>query len=299
MTDVTAPIIIEKSGPLHINRDFRKLLTSAGLDSFDALYGYPGGEVVKDIRERSVTRIDIEAGGTTRRFYLKRHRTEQTGIRGLLSRWLLGRSPAQGCKEFDTLCDFRKHGLPTVVPVAAGERRTGLFRTESFVLTEDFSPFVSLEEIIRERPEFLEGPAGEVRKAILLRQIGRLARQMHQSGFNHRDFNATHVLLHYEDRKGVPRTALFDLQRVDRRKYLRFRWIIKTIAEVNYTLPEGLFSPQDRLRLFLAYKGKSCLGLRDRVQWLWIRRKTARISRHTDHIMARRAERRRKGLPER
>jgi len=143
------------------------------------------------------------------------------------------------------------------------------------------------------------GPEGEYRKRILIKEIALFARRMHQSGFNHRDFNATHILLHYETGSDMPKIALFDLQRVDRKRFLRYRWMIKTLAELNYTMPEKLFDTKDRLCLLLSYKRKNKLYAWDRLQWLWIKRKTARIKRHNEKMLTKRERRRKKGFMER
>ncbi|MCD4787116.1 MAG: hypothetical protein K8R09_02715, partial [Desulfobacterales bacterium] len=104
---------------------------------------------------------------------------------------------------------------------------------------------------------------------------------------------------YYKDKSDAPDIALFDLQRVDRSSVLQFRWIIKSLAELNYTLPESLFDEEDRIPLLLSYRGKKKLNLWGWLQWLWIKRKTARIKRHTEKMMARRKERRQRGLIER
>jgi hypothetical protein len=122
---------------------------------------------------------------------------------------------------------------------------------------------------------------------------------MHDKGFNHRDFNATHILLRYETPSDIPQLAVFDLQRVNRSRIFRFRWPIKTLAEVLYTLPENLFDEEDRQHLFACYKRKKKLNFLDWFQWRWIQRKTDRIARHTTKMMKKRAERIQKGLLER
>jgi len=213
----------------------------------------------------------------------------------LFPKWIL----SQGRREFENICDFRRCELPTVIPLAAGEKFVSFFWAESFLITEDFAPFISLEHLLRHHPEFLMGPEGELKKRILIKEIALLARRMHQSGLNHRDFNATHILLHYGNQSDVPQIALFDLQRVDRGRFLRFRWIIKTLAEVIYSLSNQIFNKEDQIYLFKSYKRKEKLGNWDHFQFFWIKRKTARIKRHTEKIMARREARRKMGLMER
>lgn len=286
----------ETKGCVTVNRRFKHLLKAAGLTDFEAVYRYDGGTVIKDIRQRTVTFMELEENGLKRRFYLKRHKPEQLGPVNVLMSWIAGRRCSQGWMEFDNICRFRQKGLPTVEPVACGEKNVGFSRMESFVITEDVFPYIPLEKIIEEHPECFQGESGGHRKRKLIEQVAALARKMHLRGFNHRDFNATHVLVRYRDASVDPELALIDLQRVDKNKLMRFRWIIKTMAELCYTLPAPLFDQSDHRLLFCAYKGKKHVNLPDRIQLYWIRRKTEKIRRHTEHIRARRGKISQKGI---
>jgi hypothetical protein len=246
-----------------------------------------GGKTIKKIKARSVIRFEIQIAGRKRVFYLKRHNPEFVGLQRILALFVPKVIFSEGKKEFENICDFREGGLGTVLPVAAGERFVKFCWAQSFLITEDFSPFISLEYMLRDNPEFFMGKKGYDRKRNLINKVGKFARKMHNKGFNHRDFNATHILLHYKNESGLHDIALFDLQRVDRSSVQRFRWIIKSLSELNYTLPEGIFDEEDRISLLLSYKGKKKLNAWDRLQWIWIKRKTARIKRHTDKIIDR------------
>ncbi len=298
MNELAGSIIRRKENGLLLNQAFYPLLKSNGLLDFETIYRYQGGQIVKKISSRSIVRIELYAP-EKHILYLKRHVPERISTFVSIPALNFSGTSSQGRLEFENICDFRENSIPTVTPVACGEHRIHSNRVESFVLTEDFHPWISLEEMIRDHPEFFRGSEGTERKKVLLDKLGRLAKKMHRSGFNHRDFNATHILLRYTEDGELHEPALFDLQRVDRKRMFRFRWIIKALAELNYSLPEDLFTPEDRRRLFNAYHGKSSLSLWNRFQYLWIQKKTGRISRHTDHMMAKRAERRRLGLPER
>lgn len=280
VNDMCLPVRSVNADAMILNRDYQDILKTSGLDSFDSVYAYPDGEVIKNIKDRSVTRIEM--GGNA--FYLKRHNRENIGFLRLFKAFFPRRILSQGRLEFENACIFRECGLSTAIPVAAGERFFRFFWAESFVMTSDVFPFVSLEDMLRENPDFFKGATGEIRKKILMDKLGKVALKMHRHGLNHRDFNATHILLFYENESDIPQIALFDLQRVNRRKFLRFRWIIKSLAELSYTLPEDLFDEKDRMTLFLSYKDKSSLHWWDKVQLFWIRRKVGRIRRHTEKI---------------
>lgn len=285
MTLGAGRIETEQRPHMVVNRDYVSMLESCGLLDFDRLYHFQDGTVVKKIRDRGVLRMEIQTGNQNRFFYLKRHLDVRIGLGSMFSSFCSGKSPSPGRSEFENICDFRDKAIPTVVPVAAGERQTGCCRYESFLLTESFEPYVSFEEIIYKHPERLQGPEGERRKVSLITAIARLARQMHDAGFNHRDFNATHVLVGPEDAGGNFALALFDLQRMDRKKWLQPKWFIKIMAELGYTMPAPLFNDRDRLLLFQSYKGSSRMGMRERLQLQWIRMKMTRIGKHTDNIM--------------
>ena len=299
MKDFSSQIECIKKDHLIFNKDYLEVLDDVHFDSFESVWKYQDGETIKKIKARSVIRFEIQTDSGKKYFYLKRHNTNFVGIKRILALFFPKPVLSEGKREFENICDFRKGGLGTVTPVIAGERFVKFCWVQSFLITEDFSPFISLEYMLRDNPEFFMGKTAGDRKRNLINRIGIFAKRMHEKGFNHRDFNATHILLYYKDKSDAPDIALFDLQRVDRSSVLQFRWIIKSLAELNYTLPESLFDEEDRIPLLLSYRGKKKLNLWGWLQWLWIKRKTARIKRHTEKMMAVRKERRQRGLIER
>jgi len=282
MNDFSSSIDCVTTQNLTINREHETFLREVGLDSFEAIWRHQGGEFIKNIRPRSVVRITVSHASQKKIFYLKRHKKEFLGLWRLFSRFLQTKGQSQGLLEFNNICEFRNRGLKTIVPVVAGEESSGFFWAESFLVTEDCQPYISLEDLLKNHPEFLTGPEGENRKKILIAEIAALARKMHQSGFNHQDFNTTHILLNYEKGSDLPELALFDMQRVEKNRIFRIRWKIKSLARLNYTLPDELFTPEDRINLLRFYKKKPRLNFLDRLEWFWILKKTDRIRRHTE-----------------
>jgi hypothetical protein len=288
MQQFTGAIDCIESDHLIVNMAYQEFLARICFNSFESVYNYSKGDAIKRIRAKTVLRLEFNDKGAKRIFYLKRHGKEFIGFTGLLQRFFTRSGRSQGRLEFENICDFRKNNFPTVVPVAAGEKFCRILWVKSFLITEDFSPYISLEELLEHQPQFFTSPEGVQRKRILLDELSRLARNMHQRGLNHLDFNATHILVHYENGSLPPKLALFDFQRVSKRKFVRFRWKIKSLARLNYSLPVEIFTEEDRLYLFMSYLKKNKLANTDRLQWLWFNRKTARIKHHTDKILARR-----------
>ncbi len=288
MKDFSSTVNRIETKHLVVNQDYQKLLQDIKFDSFESIWQHRNGETIKNIKKRSVIRIEINQHNQKKMIYLKRHNIEFVGFSRLLSRFFSKYGLSQGRLEFENICDFRNSNLPTVVPIAAGEKLQHLFWAESFLITEDFHPYISLEAFLENQPQFFMDPT---KKKVLLKEIASLARKMHKNGFNHRDFNATHVLFHYDNESDVPNIALFDLQRVERSRFFKFRWKIKSLARLNYSLPDDIFSAEDKLNIFLSYKSKKRLNPKDSLEWLWIKRKTAKIKRHTEKKLASNNER--------
>jgi heptose I phosphotransferase len=282
MKEFSIPIdCVEKNG-IFINKNYQEFLQNTGLDSFEALWRCREGQLIKDVRRRTVIRFVAADKGTEINFYLKLHKPGFKGLQALTRSFFGSKNLSQGLLEFNNICEFRKKGISTVIPVAAGEKSEGFLKIKSFLITRDCHPYISLETLMDKDPDFFKGQGGEKRKNMLLREVCRLAKKMHKAGFNHRDFNATHILLYFKDQSGFPDTALFDLQRVEKLKFLRLRWKIKSLARLNYTLPDDLFNSGDRKNILLFYKGKDRFNFIDRLEWLWIKKKTERIRRHTE-----------------
>lgn len=279
------PIEYTEGQNLIVNRAYADLLRSMHLDFSDALWEYSDGHtegcMVKKIRERDVIRVKIPDSSGYRYFFIKRHHPGYAGLKQW--RMFSGRILSEGRNEFFHICQFRNHGLAAVTPVAAGECSGG----RAFIVTEDFSPFVSLENLLAHSPEFRERMRNPDQRKTLLAEIARYARKMHDAGLNHCDFNADHILIHYDGNSDRPAVAVYDLQRIRQRKVFRFRWVIKSLAELGFSLPDEFFNENDRKSLFLLYKGKKEPGLWDHMQLLWIRRKMERIRSHTQKIMGR------------
>jgi len=292
----TEPVSVRKKSVqpkevLIINKRYQSFLERVGFTSFDAIWSFAGGEVIKQKGERTVIRVTLPCA-TARAaepghcpdedivFYIKKH-CQRLSLWQRLHFLLRPAAPCgEGLKEFHNYCLFRQCGLGTAVPVAAGIKFSSFFRADSLLITRDFSPLIALEEIVLQQPTTLQGMENQPKKENILREIARYARRMHDSGMNQKDFNATHILLQDLETK-QPQMALFDLQRVDHNPLNRFRWPIKALAELSFTLPPPVFDEGDRIFIFSAYKGKKDLSVLDQWQYRLIRRKTDRIAKHT------------------
>ena len=164
MIDFSSAINCIETNHLIVNKDYQELLQHIQFESFESIWQHQDGETIKNIERRSVILINIEHQNQKKNIYLKRHNLEFVGFWRLFSRFFPKWGLSQGRLEFENICDFRNSKLPTVIPIAAGEKFFRFFWAKSFLITEDFSPYISLEALLEDQPYFFTGPEGKNKK---------------------------------------------------------------------------------------------------------------------------------------
>nr|CBX28461.1 hypothetical protein N47_G37850 [uncultured Desulfobacterium sp.] len=274
-----------------INQSYQDVLSGIGFTSFDSVWSNVNAELIEQKKDRSILRVkfplikkyEISDCNTVDKhtyFYIKKFRQKLSSWQKTMRLLMPKNFAPEGLKEFNNYCLFRQNALATASPVAAGSKFISCACVDSFFITQDFSPFIELENLILNQSETLYGKDNDIKRRNILSEIAVYAKKMHECGMNHKDFNATHILLQKQD-ASKPLVALFDLQRVDLNPFNRIRWQIKAFAELNYTLPASIFSEKDRLFLYSTYKRKEHLSAFNRLQYNCIRRKTEKIARHS------------------
>jgi heptose I phosphotransferase len=232
------------AGRLQVNSQFREILKSNGLTTFAALYELPGGDLVRAIDNRRTTRNVLTTDGQIQAFYLKRHGPPRLldRIRPLLHFSL----PILGARhEWEAILRFHARGIPTMTPVAFGE-----FQSRSFVMTCDLRTDLSLLDWVNSQQ-----PSSRVRmerSAESTRRVAHIARRMHDSGLHHQDFYLNHMLC-CGDPAGLD-IRVIDLGRVRSRPRLSRRWIIKDLAQLDFSARK--LSCNQRLRFLRLYLGR-------------------------------------------
>ncbi|MEO5657279.1 MAG: lipopolysaccharide kinase InaA family protein [Nitrospiria bacterium] len=262
---------------LAVDERFSESLGRQGLRAFGDFMACRGNRVVKRLASKSIVTVELDHGAGRVTYYLKRHWGALRAGEALRA-WLSGFSVSWGRKEWEVIQAFRACGIPTLTPAAAGECGRWL-RRESFLLTEELSGFQSVETRWRTTPP---GPA---EKRAMIVQIADLTRRMHAQGFNHRDFYLCHLFVRLDPIEGWQWRVL-DLQRVDRRRWFRSRWLIKDLAALNYSAP-AFVTLRDRCRFLRLYLGPGAGRTRLRGLARAVARKTERIRRHDRHRAAR------------
>ncbi len=196
--------------------------------------------------DRSTRRF--ERGG--RGFYIKTH--GPSGWWPIVEDLLKLRRPQIGAKpEWDAIRAADSHGIPVPRIVAFGQAPGWWASRSSFLVTEEVAPAISLEEL------FETTPVDSTSRRRLVRSVARLARELHESGLNHRDFYLCHFLLDPAGSNSTdPRLTLIDLHRAQVRRHGPRRWQVKDLAGLYFSAMDIGLSARDLLLFLGCYTGK-------------------------------------------
>jgi len=258
-------------GRLTVNREFAPLLTRHSLTTFDAIANFSGGQVAKNVlRERTTTRLDLmEADGATRTLYLKRH--QRPNLWELIKPLLRFTRPIVGARnEWQAILRFHEIGIATMVPVALGEAGR-----RSFLMTQGIENCQKLTAWMDSHQHALgNGELASLRQ--IVDGVADVARNMHAAGMHHQDFYLTHLMV--PQRGPAAPIHVLDLGRARFQPRLAHRWIVKDLAQLDYSA-DGV-SATDRLRFFTRYLGHRPTR-EDRAFVAQIIRKSRAIARHS------------------
>lgn len=235
------------SDTVFLDEPFRTLW--AGRDPFAAAFSLEG-EVRRQLEARRTLRFEVGGRG----YYVKLHRG--VGWGEIAKNLATGRLPVIGAdNEWQAIRRLEQLGVDTMKAVAYGRRGGNPARQESFVITEELAPTVSLEDFCRDWPAH---PPPLALKRALIARVADMTRRMHGGGMNHRDYYICHFLLHLDPppAPGALRLSLIDLHRAQLRSRTPRRWRDKDLASLHFsTMLIGL-TARDRMRFLRAYFGR-------------------------------------------
>lgn len=150
-----------------------------------------------------------------------------------------------------------KIDVPTVV--AYGVRGMNPAKKESFVLMEELTPTISLEDLCK---HWQQQPPAFTFKKQLIEKIAHIAQTLHNNGLNHRDFYLCHFLLDLssageQQYSNALKLYLIDLHRVQIRRVTPERWRIKDLAGLYFSSKEMGLTQRDFYRFMRLYQRKS------------------------------------------
>lgn len=243
------------AGRMWAHREYLPQLERAGLTTFASIMSTQSGRLLRTLSDRENWRLELDRGAHHRpAMYLKKHRI-RSWANWLRARLGLGPRLTPGRIEAENVERLERSGIAAMPLVAYGEqlRRDGV--AESFVMTEELSDFVQLDHFLRRRFEPAESLAPnrrELHLKALIAAVARAAARFHQAGFNHRDLYCCHFFIQ-EPSPGCFLVNLIDLQRVERRRWLRRRWIVKDLAQLAYSAPRERITRTRRLQFAKQY----------------------------------------------
>jgi heptose I phosphotransferase len=241
-------------GSITADEEFIEVLVALKLDTMSGAFECCEGYMRTHGRHDNL-HLAGKAGNRYYDLFMKRHRGWEVSESIKL---LMARSPFEsaGRREWNNIIRLEEMGIPTMRPVAIGERKTGLFTTHSFIVTERVPNATQMDHYARER---WNGPLTreELReKRSLLWDVGTLTRRLHGAGLTHMDLYLNHFFVR-EAPDGDKALHLIDLQRVGRRWLFRRRWIIKDLSAILYSARHLPLSRTDVARILTAYFGGS------------------------------------------
>jgi len=214
--------------------DWTDVLRSAGLDTVEGAFAYAGGDDLtkSGLGGRRRTRLTLpDKTGTGREVYLKRYTREKLSQR-LRRQLTYGRRRSPAGVEFANIRAARQAHLATMEAIAFGEEFDRLGAARSYLVVTavpgDAIERVGADFITRhaEAPMVIER---------LTRDLAEIVRTLHRAGYVHRDLYASHIFLH--ERGDGFSLYLIDLARMFAPRWRRFRWRVKDLAQLKYSMP--------------------------------------------------------------
>jgi hypothetical protein len=246
--------ISAENGAMWLDGAYRRMLGANGLIDFHEVMTVSDGRCEKALPDREVWHFRLEDVSTAPRgIYLKRHhlRTWDSRLRAIF-----GLPPARtpGLVEAANVGQLASQGIAVMRLIAYGEKLHADGLEESFVITEALEDYAELPDYLRRH--FAGKPTRHSERKLrgLIRDLAGIVRRFHRAGYNHRDLYCRHFFVH--DQPGGPREIrLIDLQRVQRRRWRRRRWIVKDLAQLAWSAPRACIHCKHKIAFLHEYFG--------------------------------------------
>jgi len=181
--------------------------------------------------------------------------------------------------EYHQSHELARRGVPVARAVAVAERMAGPLELDAAVLLEA-APGTALDRIW---PSLCAAGAPVTRgrhRHTVVRGLALFVSAFHQTGLCHRDLYLCHIFAELDPVGAVaPCFTLIDLARAHRPRWRRLRWIIKDLAQLDFSARQVGATRTDRLRFLITYLGLEPSSPRVRFYARRIVRKSERILR--------------------
>ena len=253
----------------------------AGKDIYKVLINC-SGIVYRSIESRRTFRFDILG----KCFFAKVH--FGVGWKAIVSELVRGRIPVLGAKnEWLALKRLKQLGVDTLTPAAFGEEGCNPAKLKSYLVTDELTDMVSLEEVCA---TWRVTPPSFNLKKMIIKKLADISRLMHSNGVNHRDFYLCHFYIPNHmlstgsiKEKGVS-LFVIDLHRAQLRSgKTPERWCIKDVSGLYYSSMDCGLTKGDLFRFIQGYTGVSLRkALKNKSFWKKVVGKAVKIQKRMD-----------------
>ncbi len=243
---------------IYLNSDFKA--TWSGKDPFGEAFKLEG-KIFRSVKGRQTFRFELNG----KSYFAKVHRG--VGWREILKNLLQFKLPVLGARnEYEAIRKLEELGVATMKAAAFGERGRNPARIESFIITEELTETISLEDYCRDWK--VNSPPFVLKKA-LIEYVATVSRTLHQNGVNHRDYYICHFLFDVspaslfelrragKDWENGITASLIDLHRAQIRKNTPRRWVVKDVAGLYFSAMAIGLTRNDLFRFIKIYSGIS------------------------------------------
>lgn len=251
---VEAGFIPAEGGAMWLDETYRHALDERGLTRFERVMQELNGRCQKTLPDREVWHFRIESeADSPRGIYLKRHhlRTFGSKLRAIFG---LPPAPTPGRIEAENVGRLSAEGIAVMRLIAYGEKLHADGLQESFVITEELEQYTELQHYLRRNYSAQPTLQSEKRLRRLIRDIAGIVRRFHGAGYNHRDLYCCHFFVK-EHSAASWEVRLIDLQRVQRRRWFRRRWIVKDLAQLSWSAPSVCIHGRQKITFLHEYFG--------------------------------------------
>ncbi|MGG4609127.1 lipopolysaccharide core heptose(I) kinase RfaP [Providencia sp. Me31A] len=205
------------------------------------------GEVFRALETRKTLRFAIE----DRSYFIKIH--YGTTLKEVFKNLISFRLPVLGAdREWNAIHRLTKVGVDTMNGRAFGQKGINPLRRHSFIITEDLTPTISLEDYCA---NWLSQPPKFSAKQMIIRRVAQMVRKMHATGINHRDCYICHFLLHlpFTGSEDNLKISVIDLHRAQLRDSVPIRWRNKDLIGLYYSSLNIGLTQRDVFRFMKLY----------------------------------------------
>ena len=228
----------------HLNEEIAKNFGES--DPYEMLQAKEGN-IYRQVKGRKTFQFVLNG----RSYFAKLH--SGIGWREIFKNLTQLKFPIIGARnEWEAVHRLQELNIATMNIVAYGERGWNPASRESFIITEELSETISLEDYCK---DWKSSPPPERTRRKLIEQVASIASALHKNDVCHRDFYLCHFLLHPES-EPFPKLSLIDLHRALISKNLARRWIVKDIAGLFYSAKQIGLSNRDLLRFMRHYHSR-------------------------------------------